>query len=326
MNIPAPIIQISASQNPINYNGTTTITWSASYARSCTNAWWVLPSSWTYTTLALTGNITYSLACTGSGGTSTGTITINVWAAPLQSISIIWPNSGTLGTASSIFTLSATRPILDNATIMLSSGSWWGVFTPSTVMLTPSTSTATFTYTPSSSGIKIITVNNDRWYTNPTPLNFVVSPLGKTITTFTLTAGITDPAAPFTVWHAFRKWDVPAGTEVSILWATAQITPKNYYNDGSLKFAIIAGTINASSTWANTVTLVTGIASTGSILTLTKLHETQFQTQISTNLFWGASWSGTDWDRPFMTWVTGSEMSSWIYRKQIGNTYTSYDG
>lgn len=140
------------------------------------------------------------------------------------------------------------------------------------------------------------------------------------ITTFTLTSPNTQVAAPFSIGHAFKKGDVPSSQGVVVSGANAQVTPKNYWPDGSLKFAIIAGTANTPAT----VTLSVGSASTGAALTLADLKATGVTASIDAGAFGSASWSGTDWDSPFewatgqTSWVTGHRMSSWLYRKQIG--------
>src|SRR4029078_9881571 len=34
--------------------------------------------------------------------------------------------------------------------------------------------------------------------------------------------------------------------------------------------------------------------------------------------FGSVSWAGGDWDSPAQIWITGPEMSSWVYRKPVG--------
>jgi hypothetical protein len=142
---------------------------------------------------------------------------------------------------------------------------------------------------------------------------------GVLSTSFTLTGASTVNDAPFTVGHAFKQGDVPTGSGVVVSNATAQVTPKNYWPDGSLKFAVIAGTANVSTTPA-TVTLASGTYSSGTALTTEDL-KTAMSSQTCSIAFGGTpvSWATTDFDSPHQTLTTGHRMSSWMYRKPIGS-------
>lgn len=73
---PVPTCTLSASPNPVDYNDTSVITWSSTDATACTasggSTGWtgVSGSSGTWTSGALTLDSTYSMTCTGPGGTS----------------------------------------------------------------------------------------------------------------------------------------------------------------------------------------------------------------------------------------------------------------
>ena len=78
-NSNVPVITISAATTTVAYNTSTTITWSATNSTSCSSS----PSglsgvSGNYTTPLLTGTTTYILTCTGTGGTSIGSVKIAV--------------------------------------------------------------------------------------------------------------------------------------------------------------------------------------------------------------------------------------------------------
>jgi hypothetical protein len=94
------------------------------------------------------------------------------------------------------------------------------------------------------------------------------------VTTFHLTSPNTQAAAPFTVGHAFKKDDVPSGQGVVVAGANAQFTPKNYWPNGSLKFAIISGTAALTANVPAAITLSLGAASTGTALTIADLKAT----------------------------------------------------
>lgn len=81
---PAPTLSISASPSSIAYSGTSLITWSSTVATSCSTPWGSTLTGGTYTTPALTSNMTYSISCTGTGGTATGSVIVSVGSAPIQ--------------------------------------------------------------------------------------------------------------------------------------------------------------------------------------------------------------------------------------------------
>ncbi len=136
---------------------------------------------------------------------------------------------------------------------------------------------------------------------------------------FTLLSSVASSAAPFCVGHAFKQGDVPAGSTLKVDSGTLQVTPKNTWNDGSLKFAIVAGQVALPAGRAVVVPLrkMSGSA-TGAALTTFALKSTDITVQIACGAFGTAGWATTDWDAPFMTWVSGPVMSSWIYRKPVG--------
>lgn len=75
-----PSISLSATRTEINAVQTTTLSWSASDATSCTsnNSWTGSQSTNGSKTLAyVQGSQTYELTCTGNGGTTTKSITVN---------------------------------------------------------------------------------------------------------------------------------------------------------------------------------------------------------------------------------------------------------
>lgn len=136
---------------------------------------------------------------------------------------------------------------------------------------------------------------------------------------FTLTSPTTSTAAAFCIGYAFRKGDVPAATSVVADIEHLQVTPKNYWPDGSLKFAVIAGHAPLTANVPLTVNLSAGSTASGSVLSLADLRATGVTAAIECGSFGTAAWSGADWDAPFHVWITGPQMSSWIYRKPVGS-------
>src|ERR1700683_3839487 len=83
---PAPTASISAAPNSIASGKSATLTWSSTNATTCTaTGGWsgALQPSGTRTIGALTATTSYSLVCTGAGGTSaTSEATVTVMPAP----------------------------------------------------------------------------------------------------------------------------------------------------------------------------------------------------------------------------------------------------
>lgn len=136
---------------------------------------------------------------------------------------------------------------------------------------------------------------------------------------FSLVSPLSSSEAPFCIGYAFRKGQVPSGTSVVADIANLQVTPKNLWPDGSLKFAMIAGRAPLAADVALTVSLSSGTASTARALTSADLRATGASAIIECGGFGTVAWSGADWDTPFNAWVAGPEMSSWIYRKPVGS-------
>lgn len=138
-------------------------------------------------------------------------------------------------------------------------------------------------------------------------------------TGFRLSAPTTVKAAPFCLGYAFRKGDVPAGKSVTNSAGTLQVTPKNTWPDGSLKFAILAGQTDVTGGTDTVVgLLVIPAPADATPLKTAKLRATEIVAQVGAGAYGVATFSGADWDAPFQTWVSGARMSSWIYRKPVG--------
>ncbi len=146
----------------------------------------------------------------------------------------------------------------------------------------------------------------------------VPSPTGSM--SFALLSPVTGNA-PFTLGFSFVKGHVASGQNVAASnLAEMQVVPKNYWSDGSLKYAIISG--HAALT-ADTPLVVTLGPSTsdpnGSPLTLSDLKATGLTAAIDCESYGSVSWQNADWDSPHLEWISGWQMSNWIYRKPVGS-------
>lgn len=135
---------------------------------------------------------------------------------------------------------------------------------------------------------------------------------------FTLSSATNAALAPFCLGYAFCKGHVPAGQTLVSNIANLQVTPKNYWLDGSLKFAVLAGSVDLVANTPLTASLSTGAPTAGAALTTTNLKVTGITAEVACGAFGTVTWATSDWDVPFQTWVSGPHMSSWIYRKPVG--------
>lgn len=137
---------------------------------------------------------------------------------------------------------------------------------------------------------------------------------------FNLLSPVSNSLAPFCLGFAFKKGDVPAGNSVATDISTFQVVPKNYWPDGSLKFAIMAGRAALSAGATRTFDLrVAAPPRTAAPLGLAELKSTGVVAQVACGTYGTVTWSGSDWDSPFKAWISGPEMSSWLYRRPVGS-------
>ena len=136
---------------------------------------------------------------------------------------------------------------------------------------------------------------------------------------FSLLSPSSSTAAPFCLGFAFRPGDIPAGQAATTSAPNVQITPTNFWNDGSLKFAVIAGLAPLAANQALTVSLAAGAAAGGTALTLADLKATGVIASFGCGNLGSVTWAAGDWDAPLRQWVSGPQMSSWIYSKPVGS-------
>lgn len=134
-----------------------------------------------------------------------------------------------------------------------------------------------------------------------------------------LATGTSSTQAPFCLGFAFREGDIPAGQGVVPSLAGVQVIPKSRWPDGSLRIAIVSGTANLTAGTVAALDLAPGSAALGAALGTADLKGTGVVASIECGGFGTCTWSGTEWDSPFRTWISGPFMSSWIYRKPVGS-------
>ncbi len=123
----------------------------------------------------------------GEGGSDTtgwriDTITATDSATvPATGTTLTGPSTGSVGVASSNFTVGVTPvggAITGTLVVTPSSGGAGGTFTPSTVSLTTGSPTATFTYTPAIASVQSISITDSGGLTDATPITHTVTAAG----------------------------------------------------------------------------------------------------------------------------------------------------
>lgn len=149
----------------------------------------------------------------------------------------------------------------------------------------------------------------------------VPPPTGSTIVNLQLTSATGGTALPFTVGQAFRRGDVASGAFVAASapeLVSIGANVRNRWPDGSVKFAVLSGTITLAAGQSAVVAIQSSSAAPiGTAVSLADLRATG----VTADIQFGAvrvSWSAADWVSPHRTIQSDSAMSSWTFRKPVG--------
>lgn len=133
------------------------------------------------------------------------------------------------------------------------------------------------------------------------------------ITTLTLQANQSG-SLPWTCGHVFKKGSLPSGQTLLGLQTNIRTT----WADGSAQITSISGVNTFTANSPLNINIETGTAATGTNISTSVLVNQNTVATVDAGVFGSASWSGTDWNTPFKTWISGPICSTFIYRKQIG--------
>jgi hypothetical protein len=130
-------------------------------------------------------------------------------------------------------------------------------------------------------------------------------------------------ALPFSAGFAFRKGDIPrrsfpiaSGRAVKAFQAAIQ----NRWPDGSAKFAVLSGLVDLQRAVEETVSLRAGDAPTpDAVLDSGELVRGGTVASVLLDGVGSVTWQGLDWKKPLLQFVSGPQMSSWVYRKPMGS-------
>jgi len=176
---PPPVVTLSASPTTVAYNGSSTLSWSATNASSCTasGAWSGAKStSGSQGSGALTATSSFTLTCTGPGGTAAQTVQVSVTPPPVPTISLTANPTSVASGGTTTLTWSTT-----GASACTASGGWTGSkATSGTAASGALSATTSFGLTctgPGGSAERTVTVN----VIPPTPtLTLAASPASVT--------------------------------------------------------------------------------------------------------------------------------------------------
>lgn len=147
---PAPTVTLTASPTSVQSGSASQLTWSSTNATSCTasGAWsGTRATSGTVSTGALSANASFTLSCTGSGGTAAQTAAVAVTSAAPTVTLTASPTSIQSGSASQLAWSST------NATSCAASGAWTGARATSGTLSTGAlTSNASYTLSCTGAG------------------------------------------------------------------------------------------------------------------------------------------------------------------------------
>ncbi len=155
-------------------------------------------------------------------------------------------------------------------------------------------------------------------------------PSTGTLPSLVLTSPATQGSAPFTIGHAFKQGDVPSGSTIVADIANFQATIKNTWPDGSARFAILAGRADLTANTPRSILLAAGANPGGTALTETDLSNTGITASIQVGatctvdlrslIGVASSFSSGRWTAGRVrTWISGPQMSSWIYYSRCGS-------
>lgn len=121
---PKPVVTLIASPSNINLGQSSSLTWTSTNATSCTasGSWQGTKTTSGVEAVSPQGNATYTIDCTGNGGTTSQSVTVNVTSTgPLPTLTISANPSSVQRGSSSTLTWSST-----NATSCTATGDWSG--------------------------------------------------------------------------------------------------------------------------------------------------------------------------------------------------------
>lgn len=322
-----PTVTFAASSSNVSYNGSTTLTWSSTDTTSCnaSGSWsGVKATSGSAVISAMTADASFTLSCSGAGGSVSKSVAVTVTGAPPTVTLSASPSSVTSG-GSSTLTWSST-----GAASCAATGAWTGTKTTSGTLTLPSiTTSGTYTLTCTGTGGSA---------SQSTLINVTSGSVAPGLTTLKIINQTTSAQTnvPVTLGHYFKVGDVPAGMNLSAKLSDGtsvalQVDKKATHGDGSLKHAVLTLKLaNLAAGGSEILTLFTTTAApTGTAVILSNLLATTFDAQVSLNIpgsgvFTASAKNLLQTTTP-KSWLAGPEVSEWIVggalKDSVGNPH-----
>lgn len=178
---------------------------------------------------------------------------------PATALTMSGPGTGVIAQASANFTV-ALAPVggavTSNVTVTPSDSSGGGAFTPTSRTLTTASPSATFTYTPGSTGAKSIGISNDGGLSNPAAITCTVSGVQATAVTAPTIAGTPMVGTPLSITAGTFSGGNPAPTVTRAIYANGtQVSASSSYTpvsaDIGKTFAVTDTATNSAGATAN---------------------------------------------------------------------------
>ncbi|NNF16945.1 MAG: hypothetical protein HKN70_09370 [Gammaproteobacteria bacterium] len=151
VNPPVPTVSLTATPLSIPFEGTTTLSWTSEHASECTasGAWsGTLAGSGTQVSASLSTNSTFMITCTGTGGSASDSLTVNVAAPGAPSVGFSASPAAVASGESTTLTWTSSNTTACNA-----AGDWSGTKAINgSESVGPLTATSTFILTCSGVG------------------------------------------------------------------------------------------------------------------------------------------------------------------------------
>lgn len=134
--------------------------------------------------------------------------------AAASAITMTGPTGGVVSVASTNFTVGVSPvggTITGTVVVTPSDGGAGGTFTPTTVSLTEAAPTATFTYTPASTGAKTISATNNGGLTNPANIVYTATATEDYLRLTSLVGATESGTGPYTYTATGQDYPAPTG-------------------------------------------------------------------------------------------------------------------
>ena len=309
----APTATFSASATTVAYNGSTTLSWSGTNTTGCTaSGGWSgsKTTSGSAVINAITADTTFTLSCSGAGGSVSKSVAVIVTGAPPTVTLSASPTTISSGGSSTLTWFST------GATSCAASAAWSGVKgTSGTLALTSLTTSGTYTLTCTGTGGSA---------SQSATINVTAGALLLGITTLKALnqSASTQTNVPATFGHYFKVGDVPSGQNLVAKLSdgtpvAVQVDKKATHSDGSLKHAVLSLRLpNLASSGSEIFTLYSDpSAASGTPVSLSNLLSTTFDAQVSLDVggtVYSASAKNLLTTTTAISWLSGSQVSEWI--------------